>query len=46
MKHDMEETWLTLANNQDIIVQEDDGMEAIDGFSKPLTDWDYESEQP
>ena len=29
-----------------MIEQEYDGMEAVDGFSEPLTDWDYEDEQP
>lgn len=30
----------------DLIEQEFDGMEAVDGFSEPITDWDYEDEQP
>lgn len=50
MKLDMEEKvlemMLTPANKQDIIEQEDDGMKAVDGFSQPLTDWDFESPQP
>lgn len=29
-----------------MIEQEYNGMEAINGFSEPMTDWDYESEQP
>lgn len=29
-----------------MIEQEYDGMEAIDGFSEPMTDLDYEDEQP
>ena len=29
-----------------MIEQEYDGMEAVDGFSEPLTDWDFETEQP
>ena len=29
-----------------MIEQEYDGMEAVDGFSEPMTDWDFESEQP
>jgi hypothetical protein len=29
-----------------VIEQEYNGMEVINGFSEPLTDWDYESEQP
>lgn len=29
-----------------MIEQEYDGMEAVDGFSEPMTDLDFESEQP
>lgn len=29
-----------------MIEQEFDGMEAIFGFSEPLTDWDWTSPQP
>ena len=29
-----------------MIEQEYNGMEAPQGFSEPLTDWDFESEQP
>lgn len=30
----------------ELIEQEFDGMEAIDGFSEPLSDWDFETPQP
>ena len=29
-----------------MIEQEIDGMWAVDGFSEPMTDWDFNSEQP
>ena len=46
MEHDMTIEWLTFTHQPDIIEQEYDGMEAVDGFSQPLTDWDFESPQP
>jgi hypothetical protein len=42
----MEKNELTSTNQLDIIEQEDDGMKAVDGFSEPMTDWDFTSEQP
>lgn len=35
-----------IIDNEFLIEQEYDGMEAPQGFSKPITDLDYESEQP
>ena len=32
--------------SQEMIEQEIDGMWAVDGFSEPMTDWDFNSEQP
>lgn len=29
-----------------MIEQEYNGMEVINGFSEPMADWDFESEQP
>ncbi len=40
--HDIAIEWTQFPHK----VQQHDGMEAIDGFSEPLTDWDWESPQP
>lgn len=41
--HDIAIEWTQF---RPILANEDDGMEAVDGFSEPLTDWDWESPQP
>lgn len=46
MEHDICIEWLTSINPPLIIEQEHSGMEAIDGFSEPLIDLDFETEQP
>ena len=42
MSHDISKDWIPVGEVKPLIEQEYDGMEAIDGYSNPITDIDWE----
>lgn len=41
MEHDISQDWISVGEAK-LVQQEYDGMEAIDGYSNPMTDLDWE----